>query len=421
LSIQHKIFFKTGLLVILTTKAAAMRKIFFCFSIFCSFLVYGQNDLKGIVVDEKNNPVPNASVFLSNTSVGTKAGDDGNFVLTIPAGKYDLVVSSVGYQTYTQTITGGQLPGFLTVQLKLKAPELETVFIEPFEKNGWEKWGLFFTQNFIGTSANALDCRIKNKEAVRFRYSKASKQLVAIAMEPLVIENKAMGYTITLQLEGFSYDFNTRYLLYTGYALFNEMQGSRNRMRNWKKAREDAYSGSQMHFMRSVYLNRIREEGFEVRRLRKIKNEEKQRVKDIYASRSQRTPGGVLIVAKLSPDSTGYYERILEQDDYFDVIGKDLLPGDSIAYAINSTTAGLEFEDYLLITYKKSPAPAEFTRQFPKAGSSMTSHITLINHVGVQVESNGNYYNPADLLSSGYWAWSEKMSMMLPFDFKVGD
>jgi hypothetical protein len=67
-------------------------------------LLFAQSALKGTVLDETDKPVPGASVFLNNTSVGTTANNDGNFELFIPAGRFELIVSSVGFQTYNLAI-----------------------------------------------------------------------------------------------------------------------------------------------------------------------------------------------------------------------------------------------------------------------------------------------------------------------------
>ncbi len=390
-----------------------MKRLIFCFAFFLPLIGFSQALLRGWVRDENKKPVPNASVFLSNTSVGTRANDEGYFQVHLPPGRYDLVVSSVGFETHAAPVSANVAIDTVYITLKIKAPELEHVVIEPFEKNGWEKWGRFFTENFIGTTTNAADCRILNKEVIRFRHSKKTNELTAIAMEPLRIENKALGYMVTIQLENFIYTFKKNYLVYIGYAYFQPMKGNAAKQRRWEKARYDAYHGSLMHFMRALYRNKIIEEGFEVRHLNKIVNEEKKRVQAIYAN-APRTPGGV----RAAPDSLEYYERILSQKDLFDKIGREKLPGDSIAYAYDSTTAVLEFPDHLLVTYTKSYAPIEFRRLYPQGNTSMTSELTLINELPVLVEASGNYYNPADLLSKGYWAWSEKISMMLPFDYK---
>jgi hypothetical protein len=164
-----------------------------------------QKLLKGIVLDaEKNKPVPNASVFLNTTSFGTVTNNEGNFELLVPGGKYDLIVSSIGYETYNQTINVDNMSDFITVKLKIKSQVLETVVVEPYEKDGWQKWGKLFLESFIGTSANSFNCTIKNKEVLHFRNSKKNNELSAFADEPLIIENKALGYTLKYQLETFN-------------------------------------------------------------------------------------------------------------------------------------------------------------------------------------------------------------------------
>lgn len=391
---------------------------------FCFLLLglgtHAQKVLKGVVLDgEKNSPVPNASVFLNTTSVGTMTDAQGNFTLPLPSGKYELIVSSVGYETYNQTINTNELSDFITIKLRIKSALMQTVVVEPYEKDGWKKWGQFFLENFIGTSANAKNCPIKNTGAIHFRHSKKTNELLAFADEPLIIENKALGYTIRYQLESFSYNFKSHYLLYTGYPFFQQMKGGSAKQKRWEKNRSEAYFGSLMHFMRAVYRNKIVEEGFEVRSLEKIPNTEKQRVRAAYSSNKQsvKSASGVITVTTINKDTSDYYDRILRQEDYKDVIGRNLLSGDSVAYAVDSVTAALEFKNYLLVIYKNMVAPAEYRQQFPKASAAMMSEIILINQQPIEIQGNGSYYNPVDLMSSGYWAWSEKIAMMLPYDY----
>jgi hypothetical protein len=70
-----------------------------------------------------------------------------------------------------------------------------------------------------------------------------------------------------------------------------------------------------------------------------------------------------------------------------------------------------------LVIYKNKLAPLEYRQQFPKSSTAMMSQIVLINQKPVEIEANGSYYNPVDLMSTGYWAWSEKIATMLPFDY----
>jgi hypothetical protein len=379
----------------------------------------GQKAVEGTVTDsESGQPVPGASVFLSNTSVGTTANAKGAFTILIPAGRFELVVSSVGYETHSRTVQVESIHSPLAITLKPRPKELATVIIEPFEKNGWEKWGRFFTDNFIGTSAEARNCVIRNRDVIRFRYSKERGELTAIALEPLLIENSALGYVLKYQLEDFSYDFDRRYLYYGGYPLFTEMTGSAAKRRRWEKTRRELYAGSLLHFMRAVFTNTLAENDFEAYRLVKIPNRERQRVKAANQNRVVRKADGSLAMAALPADTADYYNRVMAQGDHLDVAGNQLLTGDSIAYAVNASTAGVDFPDYLLVIYKKGLAPAEYSQQFPKNGTALMSQINLVNGRPIEVQANGSYFQPADLLSYGYWAWSEKIARMLPYDYQ---
>jgi hypothetical protein len=391
-----------------------------CFLLLLCVAGNSQTLLKGVVVDEeKNRPISNASVFLNTTTFGTVTNSQGSFELLIPNGKYELIVSSIGYDTYNETINTDKAPDFVTIRLKVKTQVMEAVVVEPYEKDGWNKWGKFFLENFIGTSANARNCKIKNIGAIHFRNSKKKNELSAIADEPLIVENKALGYTLQYQLESFVYNFKSRYLIYTGYPFFQPMKGNAGRQKRWERRRSEAYFGSMMHFMRAVYRDKIAEENFEVRSLQKIPNIEKQRVKTAYSSNQHRvtTSEGTIALTTINKDTASYYDQVLAQEDYRDVIGKNLVVGDSIAYGIDSTTVGLYFKDYLLVIYKNKVAPLEYRQLYPKSSTAMMSQIVLINQKPVAIEVNGSYFNPVDLMSTGYWAWSEKIATMLPFDY----
>jgi hypothetical protein len=125
-----------------------------------------------------------------------------------------------------------------------------------------------------------------------------------------------------------------------------------------------------------------------------------------------------MIISQIEKDSSEYFQKILAQDDYRELIGKEVLQGDSIAYAVDRTTAALAFDNYLLVIYKNRIAPLEYREMFPKSSTAMMSQLLLVNNRPVEIESNGNFYHPTDILSLGYWAWSEKMATMLPFDYK---
>ncbi|HEY4151082.1 MAG TPA: carboxypeptidase-like regulatory domain-containing protein, partial [Chitinophagaceae bacterium] len=123
-----------------------------------------KNNIRGKVVQgESGAPISNASVFITNTSKGTVSDSSGNFELAdVPEGTYDLVISSIGFETQVYTYNAAQLPLRLQVRLGPKVEVLQDVVVEPDEKNGWEKWSFFFTQNFLGSNEAGRSCKIKN-------------------------------------------------------------------------------------------------------------------------------------------------------------------------------------------------------------------------------------------------------------------
>ncbi|MFL9484404.1 carboxypeptidase-like regulatory domain-containing protein [Chitinophagaceae bacterium LWZ2-11] len=404
-----------------------MRKIL----IVCMLLIAAVSNINGqlagkVIAANNKQPIPSASVFLSNTSVGTISNEKGEFLITrLPAGRFDLVVSCVGYETEVQSIFSNQLPSSLVIALKPKAKELDEVIVEQYDKNGWDRWGSFFLENFIGTSDLAKDCKLKNYKAVKFKYSKKLNLLKAFADEALIIENKSLGYHVTYQLTKFEYNFSSHVFYYQGYPLFQEMESKRkNQLKRWAVNREDAYYGSLMHFMRCVFRNTLIEEGYQVRRLKKIKDEEKERVKGIYQNRvkSQLGNGKTISLNLGDKDSSDYYSSVMRRPDGYDAVINKVLSGDSIAYAIDSVTAGLVFEDYLLVAYTKRRDPAgykDYSKNKDSTGSygTVASQIYLPNKRGIAVLANGSYYEGMDLITMEFWAWWEKLATMLPFDY----
>lgn len=122
-----------------------------CFIVLC-FFSNAQKVLIGkIIASDSKQPIASASVFLSNTSIGTTSKDNGSFIIQpFPEGRYDLVVSILGYETYTVTIASNSIPSKLEILLVPKVKELQEVIVSSYEKDGWKKWGDFFMENLIG-------------------------------------------------------------------------------------------------------------------------------------------------------------------------------------------------------------------------------------------------------------------------------
>jgi hypothetical protein len=395
-----------------------MRRYIFIFLLHCfvSGTAYAQNTISGTVTDAATGKaLAQANIFISNTQKGTATDAGGVFLLTgVPEGKYDLIISLVGYETYIHTYKAGDLPLRLTVKLKVKIKdeEVATVKSRPFEKESWAVWGRLFTRAFIGESTHAQQCDIVNKNVIRFRYYTNEDVVEASASEMLVIENRALGYRIKYQLESFVYDGRLGTVNYSGFPLFEEMK----ERPKYAKNREKAYWGSVMHFMRSLFINSFAQEGFEIRNLYRQLNTEKERVKNIMS-----LAGALNGTVQGSADSLSYYSHILKQPDTVEIITSPLLSAGSILFESDSRRHKiLQFAGELLVHYKNEKPAVEYTRSMPftKPGAYQTTRMFFINDAqNVNVEANGNYYNPVNLYLNGYFGW-ERIGELLPFDYE---
>src|SRR5215510_3614474 len=120
--------------------------LFFLFFVNAGF---SQQTIKGrVIAAGSGQPLPGSSVFITNTSKGTTADKNGYFELNdVPAGKHELIISGIGYETNVYSFSSEQLPLQLRVEMEIKVQELNNVTVEPFLEEGWDKWGQTFLDN----------------------------------------------------------------------------------------------------------------------------------------------------------------------------------------------------------------------------------------------------------------------------------
>ncbi len=112
-----------------TIKMPAALLSAFCCLLFCNGL-FAQNNTKtirGVVTSISGEPLPGASIAVKgNASIITKAEQDGSFSLTVPGGKYVLVISYSGY--VTREIADDGISVF-DIRLTENPAELSTVVV----------------------------------------------------------------------------------------------------------------------------------------------------------------------------------------------------------------------------------------------------------------------------------------------------
>ena len=86
---------------------------------------------KGKVTDSVNgDPLPYASIIVKGTTIGTTTDMDGNFKLVIPLQEGTVVISYIGYDTYSTAISD-KMAGFYTVKLVPSGISLGEVVVKP--------------------------------------------------------------------------------------------------------------------------------------------------------------------------------------------------------------------------------------------------------------------------------------------------
>lgn len=103
---------------------------FLCVMLVFPFLTYAQSgSLTGKVSDEKNEPLPGASVVIKSLSKGTSTDPNGNFKITgLGNGQVSVQITFIGYQPLTRTvnISGATT---LNIQLQPSAQSLNEVVV----------------------------------------------------------------------------------------------------------------------------------------------------------------------------------------------------------------------------------------------------------------------------------------------------
>ena len=245
-----------------------MNKVLVLFILLAPINCIAQLTIAGRVVNHADlKPVSNASVFLKNTTIGNKTAEDGKFTLGhLKTGKYEMVVSVVGFELYRQDIEINNSSIVLPdIEITSKGINLKEVRVRP--DGNWGRNYQWFKEAFLGRSELAKDCKIINPDVLTLNYDDGKHCLTASSYDFLVIENQALGYRIKYLLNNFakdSVDRGIQKIHYEGTILFENMLASGPTVRRWQKKREQVYQGSPMHFFRAVVNDRLQDEGFRV-------------------------------------------------------------------------------------------------------------------------------------------------------------
>jgi TonB-dependent SusC/RagA subfamily outer membrane receptor len=394
-----------------------MAKILIILFFLLPFAAFAQFSISGKVLNHDDaRPIANVNVFLNNATIGDKTTVEGVFNLRkVKPGKYDLIVTIVGFSTYSESITVNstnlRLPD---IYLSPKATASDEVKIKSKEKPDSHKNLELFKEGFLGTSDLAKECKIINPEVLDFNYDEKAKTLEAKSVDFLEIENRALGYRVKYLLSDFNYDQNTKQFLYGGAVFFEELNGTTEQEQQWGKRRQEVYANSSTHFLRAALKNKLDREGFSV--LRFLTNPD--RPTDSLISAKVK----IFTAIKDKPqyrDSLSFWER---QSNLPRLLPKQVpvtLTADDVIKKTNKQElyAFGNDNEALYIIYNKFHQANATSLMHLSDQNNTSSTLVIFNAPFAFLDNRGAIINPESLSFAGVWA-NKRVAELLPATYE---
>jgi len=378
--------------------------------------------ISGIVKDKHGLALPGANVLLSGYQVGAVADSAGRFFLkSLVPGNYNLLVQMIGYVPITQNVVINNKARDVEVIMEESVKELTEVVVRPDPRRS--EYLATFKENFIGTSVNAKKCVILNPQVIRFDYDEQRHILKASAEEFLIIENKALGYTIKYLLSNFQKDYETNVVHFYGYPYFEEFEKKESRIKRYAKQRKAAYIGSPQHFFSALYTNTYHEQGFFINKLVKAPNTRKKPAEVIderlkLLSEKMRNNAD----ERRRKKSLIYWTEMKLLPDTVEMLIREEVPRYSLVQQKVPSLKTLEFKDALYIIFIKEKEPKDYTRyagyKIKRPDDFNDFQVSLVYPLEKTASfyENGVLHNPESLLFEGMWGY-EKVADLLPIDY----
>lgn len=374
-------------------------------------------------VKDKQGVLPGASIYLSNYKNATSTNSDGKFVLNnLKAGNYDVLVQMMGYLPFTRNVIISDKSVNIDIILKDNTILLNEVVIRTDPNR--ERYLNMFKEFFIGKTPNAEKCKILNPAVLNIDYDDEARTLTVKSNDFLVIENKALGYKLRYMLQFFEYNYKTRIVYYAGLPTFEDLKGSKSKMRGWVKNRETAYYGSSQQFFKSLYAGTTKEDGFIINKMIKIPNE--QRPADTIINKNMKrltkSVKNVIRIGSAENDSLMYWSKVRDMPKNISILNRADVLTDTLVRQEYKNLKTMNFKDQLYVIYTKERESVEYTNM---SGHSVSRpldvpnyEISIINMLEgpLHFYENGGIYEPRSILYEGYWAY-EKIADMVPMDY----
>lgn len=241
-----------------------MKKLLFFLFLYSSLA--SAQTLSGYVFDDvSKEPMIGASVYFDGSSIGVITDEEGYFSLTLKRKLTSpLVISYIGYNDVQ--LESPWEYDTLKIYLKPKAVQLSEIILtaDPFTRQQKLR---AFRREFLGSTRGGKSCKILNEGVIDLYYDMTKKELIATSDEPIIIQNKYLGYELRYKLidSKISYssvslsELDINEVFYVGTCFFIDKQ--ENIIKN-ENRRQREYKGSLLHLMRATSKKEWEAEGF---------------------------------------------------------------------------------------------------------------------------------------------------------------
>jgi len=259
-----------------------LKELWFLF-ILLPIQTFAQITINGAVIDEEAlQPIPYVTIYINETTIGTITNISGRFTIEKVMLPCEIVFSHISYETVVISFDQNSETN-INVELKPKVVELGA--IEVTDKNRREENLRHFKERFLGTDywgkhayfendsvliSNQLSATEKEKQdhhSILLPADSSSTLFTVNTKGPLLVNLPLLGYRLHINLihytevqTGNDKDYRFHSL---GYFYFQpEEDASKRKTNRFKKQRLKAYYHSDRHFCRSLFADRLKENGY---------------------------------------------------------------------------------------------------------------------------------------------------------------
>ena len=371
------------------------------------YALSAQRTVSGCVTDaETGDPVVGAAVFITGTTVGTTTDASGNYRISLPAGEgsYRLSISHVAYQPEFVDIESGIAS--ITLNIALKNYEMEEVTVSSKVKFRNKDIELFW-YTILGAKPSKKTIQPINPEVVYYYFNSETQKLTVTCRVPLLIVNHETGYQIQYILNYFTHDYKTNVSSWEGQYLFTELeQANYKQKKTWENNREKIYRTSITNFIKSLYHNTTKENGF------------------LFAY-TQKQDASTKTFSIITVTSMAEVQKIQNANKSFVPRKYNLIDPDNLLFT-DSVTGNKTFQippewDVTLFSFgkpvtKKDMENVKGQKPFEMIGLYRNHLITPGDPV--HIFADGSYMNPLRLTPVFYSQSLTGLNMVLPIDYR---